>query len=284
MQSYIWNFSDQGPRDSQEDFVFQNTFTLENINQYYSNVVWVVGVVDGHNGDEVSLFLKDYIPNSVKQIIQNKHQHLKKGDFVDLEILKKEIIDVIKNADTVFSKYYPNEEYDDDTYNRDPGAVLSFYVVYNKHILSFQVGDTKILIFDEEGNCIFQTPTHDAYNDSEVQRIKLQGGTICKSRICDNLQPSRVIGDLIVKKAFPLIFLNEPETCIIPMHRRMSLFAVTDGIKTENLTAFKNYAKIIGSKTSYSSSYVDKNLLLSSIIDTSIHDNKTVFFQYLTLW
>jgi len=64
----------------------------------------------------------------------------------------------------------------------------------------------------------------------------------------------------------------------------MSLFAVTDGIKTENLTTFQNYAKIIGSKTTYSSSFVDKNLLLSSIIDTSIYDNKTVSFQYLNIW
>jgi len=275
----MWNFSDQGPRDSQEDVVFQTRFLLKNITSYNKTVVWVVGVADGHNGDEISLFLKNYIPDSIKCIIQNKHQHLNKDEFVELEILEKEIIDVIKNIDTIFSKYHQNEE-NDEMKVKDPGAVLSFYVVYNNNVLVFQLGDTKILIFDKEGNCIFQTPTHDKSNDSEVQRITLQGGIITGSRICYSLQPSRVIGDLGVKKAFPLIFLNEPETFVIPIHDDcMSLFAVTDGIKTENLTEFQNYAKSIGSKP-YSASYVDKNLFLSNIIDPKVYDNKTVSFQF----
>lgn len=275
MDSYMWNFSDQGPRNSQEDVVFQARFLIENNTSDSKIVVWVVGVVDGHSGDEVALFLKNYIPDSIRCIIENKHQHLNKYEFVELEILKKEIINVIKNADTIFSECHPKEENDE---MEDPGAVLSFYVVYNNNVLVFQLGDTKILIFDKEGNCIFQTPTHDKSNESEVRRITRHGGIITGSRICHMLQPSRVIGDLLVKKEFPLIFLNEPEAFVIPIDKCMSLFAVTDGIKTENLTEFQNYAKIIGSNP-YLASYVKTNLFLSNIIDPKVHDNKTVSFQ-----
>jgi len=146
----------------------------------------------------------------------------------------------------------------------------------------FQLGDSTILIFNKYGNCIFQTQKHDTSNQSEVQRVLQQKAIIINNRINFILQPSRVIGDLFLKKQFPFVFISEPEASVIPINQPMFLFAVTDGIDTDNLTEFQKYVKMVGGESHYRSSYFDKTDLIAIVLYSEIEDNKTLSFQSFT--
>lgn len=274
-QSYTWMFSDQGSRPSQEDFGFQHKVTIRNNKKY---AAWIASVADGHGGDQVSSFLKTYIPTSVIDII-NKH-HLvdtKWEGFVDVEIIKKEITDVIIGADSVIKQHL--SDLNDTT---DPGAVLSFYVVYGENILVFQLGDCKILIFTEDNKHMFETPSHDQHNKEEFERISKLDARCFRNKICGILEPSRVLGDLKIKEAFPGVFLNEPETFVIPIksYERYFLLAVTDGINIKDLTPLESYVEDVSQKPIEISYKIKKDLFLAVISsDLTIRDNKTICFQ-----
>lgn len=282
LHSYMWYVSDQGPRPSQEDVVFQQMFKIENKK---NDLAWIVGVADGHSGDGVSRFLQHYIPKSIINIINTLHKKFPNDRFLDLHIIQDKIIDVVKSLDNEFLQYKTG--CCELQKQRDPGAVLSFYVVYNSNVLVFQLGDSRILIFNENGKCIFETPLHDVSNESEVERIrqhcKNKDFFICNSKFFSIIAPSRVIGDLDVKKSYPEFLLNEPEVSIIPIDQPLFLFAFTDGIDaTENMKVFKNYVKKVGVKDCVLAHTVNKIELLSKILENNTKDNKTISFQSFT--
>lgn len=275
LKSYTWALSEQGPRPTQEDVLFQKVFEIENGKK---DLAWVVGVADGHTGKKTSEFLKDYIPTSVMHVINKKRPELNFPRFVDIDIIKNEIIEIIKNVDKELLKHI--EGFNSE--NPDSGAVLSFYVVYNSHILVFQIGDTKILIFDENGKCILQTPVHDKSNLSEIERVKPHGGYVAQGKFNFALEPSRVLGDLVVKSIYPLIFINDPEVQILPINSQgICIFAVTDGIDTTTLIPFQNYAKKICASPFPIISKVDKTDFYN-LLNGKKMDNKTISFQSFT--
>ena len=177
-------------RDSMEDFHDFKNLSINNFIFHYFSIF------DGHNGKEVSLYLKEnfhkFLETELKQISftedynQNKEKIISsiKTSFEKMDndiINNKSIKDDIGSTGTIFLLY------------RDP------YDTSKKVLICANVGDSKGFLINKE-NITQITQDHICNNISEVERIKKEGGVVFQGRVFGTLMLTRSFGDKEMKQ------------------------------------------------------------------------------------
>lgn len=174
----------------------------------------IIGVFDGHGGEEVSESLKKIMLFSLKiyldWCIKND-----KGK-INLEYLKNLFFDI--NEYLFLSKLRS-------------GAVCALAIIFKNKIITLHVGDCKVLIFDENGNVMFETNDHTCFNTYEKNRLIKNFGQniVIDNRVSGILAPTRAFGD------FDLPDLDaikpEPEINVVPITKQVKYLIVgSDGL------------------------------------------------------
>ena len=177
-------------RDYMEDFHDFKNLSFNNFICYYFSIF------DGHNGKEVSLYLK----NNFHKILFNE---LKLISFTkNWKLNNEKIISSIKiSFEKMDKNIINNKDIKDDI--GSTGTILLLYKdPYDnskKILVSANVGDSKgILINKNEINQI--TKAHICSDLNEVERIKKEGGVVFRGRVFGTLILTRSFGDKEMKK------------------------------------------------------------------------------------
>ena len=177
-------------RDHMEDFHDFKNLSFNNFICYYFSIF------DGHNGKEVSLYLK----NNFHKILFNE---LKLISFTkNWKLNNEKIISSIKiSFEKMDKNIINNKDIKDDI--GSTGTILLLYKdPYDnskKILVSANVGDSKgILINKNEINQI--TKAHICSDLNEVERIKKEGGVVFRGRVFGTLILTRSFGDKEMKK------------------------------------------------------------------------------------
>ena len=204
------------PYISQAIYVHPNTQYRQQMEDFHKFVILsfqnfriaYFSIFDGHGGNQVSIFLRDFFH-------QYLLQELKTFSFSnDSELNKKNIISSINNSfekidkDIIENKNFKNEIGSTGTIillYRDPNNPLQ------RVIICANVGDSKGYIINK--NNINQiTKDHNCKDENEVTRIKNNKGLVFQGRVFGSLMLTRSFGDKELKEygvlSTPDIFSN----------------------------------------------------------------------------
>ena len=246
-------------RDSMEDFHdFQNLSFNNFICHYFA-------IFDGHNGKEVSLYLKE---NFQKILLNGLNSISFTKDYkLNNEKIKASINSSFEKMD---KKIINNKSIKDDI--GSTGTIILLYRdPYNlsqKVLISANVGDSKGFLLTKE-NITQITKDHLCNDINEVERIKKRGGVVFQGRVFGSLMLTRSFGDKEMKQygilGEPYIyscFLGEKDLYVI-----VASDGVWDVISSEDLFNMSNKEKI-------SSEELAKNIVKTAI-DKGTNDNVT---------
>lgn len=183
----IHTYSLQGRRDSNEDQHF-SFYNINNKNKKLGKVNFLA-VFDGHGGKLVSKYLKKTLP---KFFILNNLEKIYKNRSKSIKYFKK-IFDLVQS----------NLESDHPKAVQYCGSTCVCAVVFKQDnnklgLWIANVGDSRAILCDKDGNSIKLSEDHKPNTVKEKKRIKKLGGKIrydgCDWRIND-LSVSRAFGD-----------------------------------------------------------------------------------------
>ena len=180
-------------------------------------------ILDGHGGSEVVNFVKERLPELIKNNISN------------LTPIKE----TINNS---FNKIDEELKFYDSDYT---GCTATLVIISDNKIYCGNVGDSKSYLINNEK--VIQISTdHKCTNEEEGIRIKNSGGQIIKNRVMGQLILSRTLGDLYVKKygvvSTPSICVNDIDSnvkfCVIASDGVWDV--IDDACLLEMSKSFKN--------------------------------------------
>ena len=158
-------------RQSMEDI----GVTLPNLTNDYKTSLF--GIFDGHGGNDVVKYIKDRIPEIIKQYLN------------DLFPIEKCFINSFNKIDEEL-KFYDSEY---------TGSTATLVLIQDNKIYCANVGDSRAYII--YNNYVKQiTVDHKCSVPEEAERIRNCGGKITKNRVQGQLVLSRSLGDLYCKK------------------------------------------------------------------------------------
>ena len=176
-------------RDKMEDFHDYKNLSFDNFICHYFSIF------DGHNGEEVALYLKD----NFHKVLLNE---LKLITFTnDYKLNNTKIISAIKNSfGTIDKNIINNKKIKDDI--GSTGTVIFLYLdPYDnskRMMVCANVGDSKGYLVTKE-NIKQITKDHKCDDVSEVERIKKLGGMVFQGRVFGSLIVTRSFGDKEMK-------------------------------------------------------------------------------------
>jgi protein phosphatase 1L len=167
--------------------------------------VSLFGIFDGHGGNDVVKFVKDRLP----QLIKN---HL--NDLCPVEL-------AFKNS---FAKVDEELKFFDSEYI---GTTATIVLFKDNKIYCANVGDSKAYILYEK---TYKQISHDhkCTIEDEAQRVRKLGGKISKNRVMGQLILTRTLGDLYVKQ-FGVV--NTPDISVTEINNSVKYVIVaSDGV------------------------------------------------------
>lgn len=219
-RTFISQFSSIGRRQTFEDRIFHYGFIIDKMS------VHVGGIADGHAGNDVAQTLQSLLPLKIRKEFKQLFNECNCVDgftFENVKVIGKKVIEEIEQE--LLQEYK-------DTQNLS-GSTLCFYILWNLQVVTFQVGDSFIFIFDKNGNdlkCVFETQPHCKSNKKEHDRVIENGGFFYHSHACGLLQPTRVIGDFEQKECHPKIIISEPEVEFLKVSETSIIVVGCDGV------------------------------------------------------
>jgi serine/threonine protein phosphatase PrpC len=162
-------------------------------------------ILDGHGGSEVVNFVKERLPDLIKNNISNLTP----------------ITETINNS---FNKIDEELKFYDSDYT---GSTATLVIISDNKIYCGNVGDSKSYLIDNEK--VIQISTdHKCTNEEEGIRIKNSGGQIIKNRVMGQLILTRTLGDLYVKQ-FGVI--NTPDINVYDINETINYIIIaSDGV------------------------------------------------------
>lgn len=203
-----------GSRESQEDGYFK----------YEYKNYRIIGIIDGHGGNKAMNDIKENYTKYLATFLNLRKTTLLASNFDTL----------IKNFYIFLDKIYLAKK-------MESGCCISvvFHNKDNNKISIVQLGDTKVLIFDQNKNLIYQTIEHRLDNEDELNRIiKLEGSKNIRNVFgiirYKSLMISRVLGDYNYKN-LSLPRSKDPLSCIpdivsLDIIDRLYCVLISDGI------------------------------------------------------
>ena len=186
---YFVEYQNKKFRDKMEDFHDYKNLSFDNFICHYFSIF------DGHNGEEVALYLKD----NFHKVLLNE---LKLITFTnDYKLNNTKIISAIKNSfGTIDKNIINNKKIKDDI--GSTGTVIFLYLdPYDnskRMMVCANVGDSKGYLVTKE-NIKQITKDHKCDEVSEVERIKKLGGMVFQGRVFGSLIVTRSFGDKEMK-------------------------------------------------------------------------------------
>ena len=186
---YFVEYQNKKFRDKMEDFHDYKNLSFDNFICHYFSIF------DGHNGEEVALYLKD----NFHKVLLNE---LKLISFTnDYKLNNSKIISAIKNSfETIDKNIINNKKIKDDI--GSTGTVIFVYLdPYDnskRMMVCANVGDSKGYLVTKE-NIKQITKDHKCDDVSEVERIKKLGGMVFQGRVFGSLIVTRSFGDKEMK-------------------------------------------------------------------------------------
>jgi len=151
-------------------------------------------VFDGHGGAEVAKFCAKYFPD---ELIKNTN--FESGNYkVALEetFLKMDTLLLGDNYGDLLREF----KNDADSTNSYAGCTANVVLITKTEIYVANAGDSRSILFSNDGTVTSLSVDHKPDNDIERTRINNAGGYVSNGRVNDNLNLSRAIGDLEYKK------------------------------------------------------------------------------------
>lgn len=159
----------KGSRETMEDALIVRT----NVIQGYD----VFAVLDGHAGTDSCSFIAKTLPNMIAELPN-----------ISTEAISNKIIEC---NDLLRAKLYKD------------GTTLNMIVKKGKHILCFNVGDSRAIVVKMDGSIFPLTVDHKPDTQEEIDRIRLRGGFVMDKRTSGVLSMSRSLGDFGVRGIVP---------------------------------------------------------------------------------
>ena len=164
--------------------------TMPNLTSDYKTSLF--GIFDGHGGNDVVKYIKDRVPQIIKDNLSN---------FFPIE----------QCFTNTFNKIDEELKFYDSEYT---GSTATLVVIQDNKIYCGNVGDSRAyIIYDSHIKQI--TEDHKCSIPEEAERIIRAGGKITKNRVQGQLVLSRSLGDLYCKKFgvsnVPYISVNKIE-------------------------------------------------------------------------
>jgi serine/threonine protein phosphatase PrpC len=176
----------QGWRMNMEDAHISQPNLTENIALF--------AVFDGHGGPEVAKFCSKYFPIELL-----KNEHFKSGNYktaLEETFLRMDVLLIDDHNDDLLKEF----KNDPDNRNSFAGCTANVTLITANEIYVANAGDSRALIFTNEGQVIPMSFDHKPDLEVEKTRIQKAGGYVSEGRVNDNLNLSRAIGDLEYKK------------------------------------------------------------------------------------
>lgn len=135
---------------------------------------WLFAVYDGHGGDKTSTYLADTFGPTLRQMVSkynNPQRYRKEIEYVVLRHFEK------------MDEYLKRKNIRD-------GSTVTGVLIWPKHSLYFNLGDSRTAVYDCDGQWIWQTVDHKPDSPTEQARISGVNDMIGK-KICTISKSSR---------------------------------------------------------------------------------------------
>lgn len=156
--------------------------------------VSIFGVFDGHGGQEVAKFCAKHFINHLR-----KNENFEAGKYK--EALERNFL----RMDELIQQTEGQEELkqlkpDSDMGNSYAGCTANVCIVTKTEIYCANAGDSRAVVYWEDGTVTPLSKDHKPDIDTEKERITGAGGYVRDGRVNDNLNLTRAIGDFEYKR------------------------------------------------------------------------------------
>ncbi|XP_036412746.1 protein phosphatase, Mg2+/Mn2+ dependent, 1Lb isoform X1 [Colossoma macropomum] len=182
----------------------------------------IFGIFDGHGGEAAAEYAKTHLPEVLKQQLQMYEKEKENSLLSYQSILEQQILNVDKQMLDKLSASYD-----------EAGTTCLVALLSDKELTVANVGDSRGVLCDKDGNAIPLSHDHKPYQLKERKRIKRAGGFISFNgswRVQGILAMSRSLGDYPLKNLNVLI--PDPDVLTFDLDKLQPEFMIlaSDGL------------------------------------------------------
>uniref|UniRef100_A0AAQ4QFI8 Protein phosphatase 1L n=1 Tax=Gasterosteus aculeatus aculeatus TaxID=481459 RepID=A0AAQ4QFI8_GASAC len=208
-------YSIQGRRDHMED---RFEVLTDVVNRSHPSIF---GIFDGHGGDAAADFAKAHLPEALQKD-KEKDEKKERGGLSYPSILRQQILTLDREMLDKLSA----------TYN-EAGTTCLVALLSDKELTVANVGDSRGVLCDKDGNAIPLSHDHKPYQLKERKRIKKAGGFISFNgswRVQGILAMSRSLGDYPLKNLN--VVIPDPDIMSFDLNKLQPEFMIlaSDGL------------------------------------------------------
>uniref|UniRef100_A0A7N6BHW4 Protein phosphatase 1L n=1 Tax=Anabas testudineus TaxID=64144 RepID=A0A7N6BHW4_ANATE len=210
-------YSIQGRRDHMED---RFEVMTDIVNRSHPSIF---GVFDGHGGEAAADFAKAHLPEALRQqLLAYEREKEERGGHSYPSILEQQILTLDREMLDKLSA----------TYN-EAGTTCLVALLSDKELTVANVGDSRGVLCDKDGNAIPLSHDHKPYQLKERKRIKKAGGFISFNgswRVQGILAMSRSLGDYPLKNLN--VVIPDPDIMSFDLNKLQPEFMIlaSDGL------------------------------------------------------
>ncbi|NXJ82674.1 PPM1L phosphatase, partial [Trogon melanurus] len=178
-------YSIQGRRDHMED---RFEVITDLVNKTHPSIF---GIFDGHGGEATAEYVKSRLPEVLKQHLQDYEKDKENSVLSYQTILEQQILSIDREMLEKLTVSYD-----------EAGTTCLIALLSDKELTVANVGDSRGVLCDKDGNAIPLSHDHKPYQLKERKRIKRAGGFISFNgswRVQGILAMSRSLGDYPLK-------------------------------------------------------------------------------------
>ncbi|KAJ8368787.1 hypothetical protein SKAU_G00088150 [Synaphobranchus kaupii] len=209
-------YSIQGRRDHMED---RFEVLTDVVNKSHPSIF---GIFDGHGGEAAAEYVKTHLPEVLKQHLLAYEKEKENSILSYPAILEQHILSVDKEMLDKLSASYD-----------EAGTTCLIALLSDKELTVANVGDSRGVLCDKDGNAIALSHDHKPYQLKERKRIKRAGGFISFNgswRVQGILAMSRSLGDYPLKNLN--VIIPDPDILAFDLDKLQPEFMIlaSDGL------------------------------------------------------
>ncbi|XP_064159220.1 protein phosphatase, Mg2+/Mn2+ dependent, 1Lb [Anguilla rostrata] len=209
-------YSIQGRRDHMED---RFEVLTDVVNKSHPSIF---GIFDGHGGEAAAEYVKTHLPEVLKQHLLAYEKEKENSILSYPAILEQHILSVDKEMLEKLSASYD-----------EAGTTCLIALLSDKELTVANVGDSRGVLCDKDGNAIALSHDHKPYQLKERKRIKRAGGFISFNgswRVQGILAMSRSLGDYPLKNLN--VIIPDPDVLAFDLDKLQPEFMIlaSDGL------------------------------------------------------
>ncbi|XP_038671158.1 protein phosphatase, Mg2+/Mn2+ dependent, 1Lb [Scyliorhinus canicula] len=209
-------YSIQGRRDHMED---RFDVLTDLVNKSHPSIF---GIFDGHGGESAAEYVKIHLPEALKQQLQDYEKDKENSVLSHQSILEQQILAIDRKVLEKLSAAYD-----------EAGTTCLIALLSDKELTVANVGDSRGVLCDKEGNAVPLSHDHKPYQLKERKRIKRAGGFISFNgswRVQGILAMSRSLGDYPLKNLN--VVISDPDILSFDLDKLQPQFMIlaSDGL------------------------------------------------------